>query len=126
MTDSSSPRTPWKLYGSRLISSWGDRMWSFAVGLFMIELSPGSLQWPAIYGLTVSLSVVFCGSTIGRWVDQNPRWKGNPPLNPINIDHKTANNSLMDSRSHCSDSPEFIRGSLCSVRGTDLLLPVAA
>jgi len=75
MTDSSSPRTPWKLYGSRLISSWGDRMWSFAVGLFMIELSPGSLQWPAIYGLTVSLSVVFCGSTIGRWVDQNPRWK---------------------------------------------------
>lgn len=66
---------PWKLYASRVISAWGDRMWMFAVGLFMVELSPGSLKWPAIYGLTQSLTVVFAGSTIGRWVDRSPRWK---------------------------------------------------
>ena len=69
-------KTPWKLYASRLISSWGDRMWSFAVGLFMIELSPGSLKLPAIYGLTLSLSVVVCGPAVGRWVDRNQRWRG--------------------------------------------------
>ncbi|XP_046645830.1 solute carrier family 40 member 1-like [Daphnia pulicaria] len=66
---------PWKIYLSRMISAWGDRMWMFAVGLFMIELSPGSLKWPAIYGLTQSLAVVFTGSVIGRWVDRSPRWK---------------------------------------------------
>ena len=95
---------PWKLYSSRGISAWGDRMWMFAVGLFMVryfqiknlfcftnsvnggnskfvyllqvELSPGSLKWPAIYGLTQSLTVVFAGSVIGRWVDRTPRWNG--------------------------------------------------
>ncbi len=29
---------PWKLYSSRVISAWGDRMWMFAVGLFMVSL----------------------------------------------------------------------------------------
>ena len=69
-------KMPWKLYASRAISSWGDRMWSFAVALFMIELSSGSLMWPAIYGLTRSLSVVFLGPAIGQWVDRNQRWPG--------------------------------------------------
>ena len=41
-----------------------------------VELSPGSLKWPAIYGLTQSLAVVFSGSVIGRWVDRTPRWNG--------------------------------------------------
>lgn len=27
---------PWKLYCSRAIAAWGDRMWMFAVGLFMV------------------------------------------------------------------------------------------
>lgn len=88
---------PWKLYSSRVISAWGDRMWMFAVGLFManliktndilnikaltytflqVELSPGSLKWPAIYGLTQSLAVVFAGSIIGQWIDRTPRWNG--------------------------------------------------
>ncbi|EFX70364.1 putative ferroportin [Daphnia pulex] len=66
---------PWKLYSSRMISAWGDRMWMFAVGLFMVELSPsGSLKWPAIYGLTKSLAVVILGSSIGRWIDRTSRW----------------------------------------------------
>ncbi|XP_046459342.1 solute carrier family 40 member 1-like [Daphnia pulex] len=66
---------PWKIYSSRMISAWGDRMWMFAVGLFMVELSPsGSLKWPAIYGLTKSLAVVILGSSIGRWIDRTSRW----------------------------------------------------
>ena len=67
---------PWKLYLSRLVSAWGDRMWMFAVGLFMMELSPGTLKWPAIYGLTRSLAVVFFAPVIGRWIDSSPRWRG--------------------------------------------------
>ena len=67
---------PWKLYGSRGISSWGDRMWMFAVGLFMIELSPGSLKWTAIYGLSQSLSIILIAPVIGRWVDRTPRFGG--------------------------------------------------
>nr|CAH0102250.1 unnamed protein product [Daphnia galeata] len=66
---------PWKLYSSRMISAWGDRMWMFAVGLFMVELSPsGSLKWPAIYGLTKSLAVVIVASSIGHWIDRSLRW----------------------------------------------------
>lgn len=41
-----------------------------------MELSPGSLKWPAIYGLTQSLAVVVAGSVIGQWVDRTPRWNG--------------------------------------------------
>ena len=41
-----------------------------------MELSPGSLKWPAIYGLTNALAVVVLGSSIGRWVDRTPRWHG--------------------------------------------------
>nr|CAH0102249.1 unnamed protein product [Daphnia galeata] len=84
---------PWKLYSSRVISAWGDRMWMFAVGLFMVELSPGSLKWPAIYGLTQSLTVVFSGSVIGRWVDRTPRWNGSMH-DSYSFDKRTARISL--------------------------------
>jgi len=33
-----------KIYTSHLLSSWGDRMWAFAVGLYLIILYPKSLQ----------------------------------------------------------------------------------
>ena len=117
-------KVPWKLYGSRLISSWGDRMWSFAVGLFMIELSPGSLKWPAVYGLALSLSVVFCGPAIGRWVDRNQRWRGNSNSKSEHSERlKLIKNHLMDSGSNIFNCSQFFCGSVCSLRHLDILLP---
>ena len=65
-----------KLYTSRAISSWGDRMWSFAVGLFMVQLTPGSFAWPAIYGLTNSIATIIFAPLIGEWASHSPRLKG--------------------------------------------------
>ncbi len=42
-------KTPWwnrsilKIYFCHTLSSWGDRMWNFAVGLYMVILFPESL-----------------------------------------------------------------------------------
>ena len=51
-------------------------MWMFAVGLYLVELTPNSLRLTAIYGLAVSAMLVLFGSSIGRWVDANRRLKG--------------------------------------------------
>jgi hypothetical protein len=66
----------------RLVHGWLDYIYvvlNVLCSYFLkiqVELSPGSLKWPAIYGLTQSLTVVFAGSIIGRWVDRTHRWKG--------------------------------------------------
>ncbi|XP_065053412.1 solute carrier family 40 member 1-like isoform X2 [Rhopilema esculentum] len=60
---------------SHFFSAWGDRMWMFAVGLYLVELTPNSLRLTAIYGLSVSAMLVLFGSSIGRWVDANRRLK---------------------------------------------------
>ncbi len=67
---------PWKLYISRAVSSWGDRMWSFAIGLFMIQLTPDSLKWPAIYGLSTSITTILLAPLVGHWVDKTLRLRG--------------------------------------------------
>ena len=51
-------------------------MWSFAVGMFMIALSPNSLRLTAIYGLTGGLAILLTGAIVGDWVDRYPRMKG--------------------------------------------------
>eukprot|EP00794_Sanderia_malayensis_P003608 gene3608-4118_t len=58
---------------SHFFSAWGDRMWMFAVGLYLVELTPNSLRLTAIYGLAVSFSVVLFASAVGHWVDINAR-----------------------------------------------------
>ncbi|XP_064456286.1 solute carrier family 40 member 1-like [Ornithodoros turicata] len=62
-----------KLYVSRALSSWGDNMWSFAVGLFYVKLYPDSLRLAAIYGFTACIAIILLGAPIGRWVDKTPR-----------------------------------------------------
>ena len=52
-------------------------MWRFAVGLYLVELTPNSLRLTATYGLAISSTMVLFGSTIGHLVDENPRLKGN-------------------------------------------------
>ncbi|XP_077131702.1 ferroportin isoform X1 [Ranitomeya variabilis] len=63
------------LYLGHSLSTWGDRMWHFAVSLFLVELYGNSLLLTAVYGLVVAGSVLFLGAIIGDWVDKNPRLK---------------------------------------------------
>ncbi|KAM4025294.1 ferroportin isoform 1-T1 [Anomaloglossus baeobatrachus] len=61
------------LYLGHSLSTWGDRMWHFAVSLFLVELYGNSLLLTAVYGLVVAGSVLFLGAILGDWVDKNQR-----------------------------------------------------
>lgn len=63
------------VYCSHALSNWGDRMWSFAVGLFLIDISPKSLRLTATYGLTSGVMLFLLGAIIGDWVDKTERLK---------------------------------------------------
>ena len=63
--------TPWKIYVSRFLSAWGDRMWAFGGGIFMTKLDQeDSLRLVAVYGFVVTISVVLFGAAIGNWIDK--------------------------------------------------------
>lgn len=64
------------IYVSGALSMWGDRMWHFAISVFLIELYGHNLLLTAIFGLVVAGSVLLLGALIGDWVDRNPRNKG--------------------------------------------------
>uniref|UniRef100_A0A3P8T0Z4 Solute carrier family 40 member n=1 Tax=Amphiprion percula TaxID=161767 RepID=A0A3P8T0Z4_AMPPE len=53
----------------------GDRMWHFAISVFLIELYGHNLLLTAVFGLVVAGSVLLLGALIGDWVDRNPRNK---------------------------------------------------
>lgn len=61
------------IYVSHFLSSWGDRMWSFAVALFLMDLASSTLLLPAAYGLTLSTTVLIFGPVVGDWIDRSPR-----------------------------------------------------
>ncbi|XP_068602470.1 solute carrier family 40 member 1 [Brachionichthys hirsutus] len=63
------------IYMGHALSTWGDRMWNFAVAVFLVELYGNSLLLSAVYGLVVAGSVLLLGALIGDWVDRNPRLK---------------------------------------------------
>ncbi|XP_067649889.1 ferroportin-like [Haliotis asinina] len=67
--------TSFLVYFSHFLSTWGDQMWWFGTGLFLIELSPNSLQLTASYGLSTGLSILLLGALIGDWVDKTARLK---------------------------------------------------
>ncbi|XP_052000223.1 solute carrier family 40 member 1-like [Xyrauchen texanus] len=67
------PKFP--IYVSGALSMWGDRMWHFAISVFLIELYGHNLLLTAIFGLVVAGSVLLLGALIGDWVDRNPRNK---------------------------------------------------
>ena len=66
-------KIPWKIYFSRGLSAWGDRLWSFGAGIFMVELAPENLRLVSIYGLVLSVSVIIFGAFIGDWIDKSKR-----------------------------------------------------
>ena len=61
------------LYTSHALSRWGDRMWSFAIGIFLIYLHPQSFMLTAVYSLIVNLFGTCLAGAIGRKVDTLPR-----------------------------------------------------
>ncbi|KAJ8314091.1 hypothetical protein KUTeg_008652 [Tegillarca granosa] len=50
-------------------------MWSFGVGLFLIELAPESLRLTATYGFSSGGAILLFGAIVGDWVDNTPRLK---------------------------------------------------
>ncbi|XP_054903887.1 solute carrier family 40 member 1 [Poeciliopsis prolifica] len=63
------------IYVSGALSMWGDRMWHFAISVFLIELYGHNLLLTAVFGLVLAGSVLLLGALIGDWVDRNPRNK---------------------------------------------------
>ena len=53
-----------------------DRMWHFAVGLYLVFLSGGVLRLAAILGLGSGVLILLFGGVIGHWVDITERMKG--------------------------------------------------
>ena len=72
-SSSNKNQIPWKIYLSRALSAWGDRIWAFSVGIFMNKLAPENLRVVAIYGFVISISVIVFGAMIGNWIDRNKR-----------------------------------------------------
>ncbi|KAM4874037.1 ferroportin-like [Thomomys bottae] len=68
-----SPR--FLIYVSCALSIWGDRMWHFAMSVFLIELYGQNLLLTAVFGLVVAGSVLIFGVLIGDWIDRKPRNK---------------------------------------------------
>ncbi len=58
------------LYATHWLSTWGQRMWEFAIGLIMLEMYPSSLAWVSAFGLVDSLAKVFSGSFVGSYIDR--------------------------------------------------------
>jgi len=64
---------PWRIYVSRALSAWGDRIWEFAAAVFLSKLAPDNLRVVAIYGFVMCISVILSGAMIGNWIDRNQR-----------------------------------------------------
>ena len=58
------------LYTSHLMSTWGQRMWEFAVGLIMLEMYPSTLALVSAFGLVDGLAKVLSGSFVGSYIDR--------------------------------------------------------
>ncbi len=68
------------LYSSHLMSTWGQRMWEFAIGLIMLEMYPSSLALVSAFGLVDGLAKVFSGSLVGSYIDRCAGHKYQPQV----------------------------------------------
>ena len=67
---------PWRVYLAHSLSTWGDNMWWFAGGVFMLHLQNQDLRLTAIYGLVIAASVIVFGASLGKWIDRTQRLFG--------------------------------------------------
>ena len=63
-------RARFGLYASHALSTWGQRMWEFAVGLIMLDLYPSSLALVSAFGLVDGLAKMLSGSMVGSYIDR--------------------------------------------------------
>jgi len=73
MEESKGLETPWRVYCAHLLSTWGDNMWWFAGGCYMLELHKESLRLTATYGLVIASAVILFGASVGKWIDNTRR-----------------------------------------------------
>lgn len=66
-------RYPWRVYLAHALSTWGDNMWWFAGGVFMLHLQDHNLRLTAIYGLVIASAVILFGASLGKWIDRTKR-----------------------------------------------------
>merc|ERR1719431_1019605 len=64
---------PWRVYSAHALSTWGDNMWWFAGGCYMLELHKEDLRLTATYGLVIAASVILFGASVGRCIDKTRR-----------------------------------------------------
>ena len=67
---------PWGVYAAHTLSTWGDNMWWFAGGCYMLELHKESLRLTATYGLVIASAVILFGASVGKWIDNTRRLTG--------------------------------------------------
>ncbi|XP_060598850.1 solute carrier family 40 member 1-like isoform X2 [Ruditapes philippinarum] len=66
-------KAKWLVYLNHFIIGWDDNIWWFALGLFLIEITPQNLQFTASYGLVGGIVVLLFGTVVGDWVDRTSR-----------------------------------------------------
>lgn len=63
----------WKLYISRALTAWGDRLWSFGLGLLLFKIFPQNLTLVGAYGLANCVVSITLGAAVGNWIDSTTR-----------------------------------------------------
>jgi len=63
----------WKLFCSRALTAWGDRLWSFGRSLLLVKIYPNDFRVVAVNGLLDSLVNIIFGASIGNWIDSRER-----------------------------------------------------
>jgi iron-regulated transporter 1 len=66
--------TYWILFSMNFLSSWGDRMWAFAVPLLLAKMFT-SLLPSSLFATISQLSCVVFGGYVGNWIDRTNRLK---------------------------------------------------
>jgi hypothetical protein len=60
------------------VNTKGDRIWYFALSIYLIEINKSTLRMNAISGFTCSVVIVLFGATVGTLVDRYQRLSGKP------------------------------------------------
>ena len=63
----------WKLYTSRALTAWGDRLWDFGLGLLVFKIYQENLILVAAFGLIRSFVSITFGASVGNWIDGTRR-----------------------------------------------------
>ncbi|RNA31413.1 solute carrier family 40 member 1 [Brachionus plicatilis] len=64
-----------KFYSSCFLSSWGDRLWYFALSIYFVTINKDSLLITALNGLLCNLFAILFGPILGGLVDKHQRIK---------------------------------------------------